>query len=603
MQYILGAYSQLPYGSSKEEYDALITRLLKPLLTMVYRNSDLKLLFRLSIAEFDYYESHYPEVNMLINDLCRRGQMEILTSTYYDVVLPLIQNHEKSSQIEKTTTYIRKHFSKRPRGLWCYNQVFNPTMVPILAQTGLDYMMISTYNQLTNTVESTRPFYTDELGRQALVMPIDDRYSKETQDLYKGNIDLEKYLGNMAKHAKETTNAISTIMLNLDQLMSTEGSVDVFRLLYENLGPCCTLPSIYLQDNEVARTHYLPSGIYGRDIVIGKSTSVNQLIYDNSMLSRHYCTVNMLKDVIRDNKKGIEDRKSIENMLMKASSSSLYFPNEYRTPQIMRAVNRHACEIETLLSRMSNVSMPEEVDINFDRVADLRVQSKQHTAYISKKGGVLSRFIVSSNLFDLAFHSGEGLFADSFINEYTKKEMKLSAKPFEVTALDKSRVDFFAKAPSISLGKAQVNLTKRYKFRQSMVTLEIEIENLSNDNINNFIYESTVNLALPVPCSVSCSDGDIHNGEWAVTQAVNVSDKACPFNVSLILSEQLHIERNDFDQKGCTWLGDKSFYEYTQLKIQKKLSLGPLEDTRLTIVFRTEKRKEKQHDTSEQSAP
>ena len=148
MQYILGAYSQLPFGSSKEEFETLVARQLKPLLTMVYRNSELRLLFRLSITEFDYLEMYHPELNMLINDLCRKGQLEILTSTYYDVVLSLIPSHERPSQIEKTTTSIRKRFSKKPRGLWFYNQVFNTPSVPLVGMSSLDYVVISTYNQV-----------------------------------------------------------------------------------------------------------------------------------------------------------------------------------------------------------------------------------------------------------------------------------------------------------------------------------------------------------------------------------------------------------------------------------------------------------------------
>ena len=132
MKYILGVYSQLPAGSSKEEFDTLVSKQLKPLLTMVYNTSGLKLLFRLSITEYDFLETYYPEINMLINELSRRGQMEILTSSYYDVILSLIPSHERSSQIEKTTTYIRQHFSKKPRGLWFYNQVFNPTTIPVV---------------------------------------------------------------------------------------------------------------------------------------------------------------------------------------------------------------------------------------------------------------------------------------------------------------------------------------------------------------------------------------------------------------------------------------------------------------------------------------
>ncbi len=170
-----------------------------------------------------------------------------------------------------------------------------------------------------------------------------------------------------------------------------------------------------------------------------------------------------------------------------------------------------------------------------------------------------------------------------------------------MTALDKRRSDFFAKAPATLLGKNQVNLTKRYKFRQSTLIVEIEIENLSDIPLSGFTYKNTINLALPCECEVSCPDGMIEDGGSRLTQSVTVSGRCCPYSVSFVFGEEADVSRSDFIQKAHTWLGDKSFYEYTQLRIQKKLSLGPNEVARLSIGFRTEKRKEKHNDTTEQS--
>jgi len=585
----------------------MVSKQLKPLLTMVYNTKDLKLLFRLSIAEFDYIETYYPEINMLINELCRRSQMEILTSSYYDVILSLIPSHERASQIEKTTTYIRKHFSRKPRGLWFYNQVFNPTSIPVVGLCGLDYTVISTYNQISNSIESTKPFYTDEMGKDVLVFPIDDRFSKLTSDLYNGNISLDRYLSDCAKAAKETKGPISTIMLNMDQLMGTDDSSEVYKRIYDNLDGECTLPNIYIQENEIGKTHYLPTGLYGRDYLIGKTTSIKQIIYDNPMLSRNYGVINMLRDVIRDSKKTIDGRKNIDNLLMMASSSSLYFPNESRIPSIQRNINRFVCEIEATLSGINNVNFPEETDVDFDRVKELLVLNKSGIAYLNKKGAVISRFTVSSALHDLAFHSGDGLFADSFISNSTssttKTETKLVSQTYEVTPLDKKNTDFFAKAPTVNLGKIPVSVTKRYKFRQTNLILEIEIENLSDTKLKGYTYVNTINLALPVRCSCTYPEGEIEDGGTASAQSLLLSDKSCPITVSLVLGENLSVSRNDFEVKTRTWLGDKSFYEYTQLRIQKQLSLEPYEACRLSIGFRTEKRKEKHNDTTEQSAP
>lgn len=599
MQYILGAYSQLPFGSSKEELETLVARQLKPLLTMVYRNSELKLLFRLSITEFDYLEMYHPELNMLINDLCRKGQLEILTSTYYDVVLSLIPSHERASQIEKATTYIRKHFSKKPKGLWFYNQVFNPPALPLIGLSSLEYMVISTYNQVSGIEECNKPFYTEEMGKAALVFPMDDRFSKLTSDLYRKTITLDRYLSECTECAKATNSAISTIMLNMDQLMATDGSVQVFDTLYKNLGKKSTLPGIFLQDNEISRTHYLPNGIFGRDFSIGNASSINQLIYDNPVLSRNYGLVNLLREVLRDNKKVIEDRKNLDNLLMKASSSSLYFPDECASPAVRRSINRFACEIEGILARMNANPIPEETDIDFDRTEEYPIIGKSNIAYLNKKGAVLSRFVVSQDLTDLALHTGEGLFSDSFVNE-RGKETRLFEKIYEVTPLEKKRSDFFATLP-LTLGKVQINLNKRFKFRQNTVVVEIEIENLTAEKLTDFTYVNTINLALQKSLTVSCPEGEIADTQSAFTQSVIVQEKGYPLSISIVLGEAATVQRADFYQKARSWLGDNNYYEYIQLKIQKKLSLEPFEDTRLTIGFRTEKRKEKHNDTTEQS--
>ncbi|MCF0238808.1 MAG: hypothetical protein HUK24_09420, partial [Sphaerochaetaceae bacterium] len=183
MKYIIGAYSQLPFSSSNEEMEALLSKQLKPILTKVYGNKDYSLLLRLSPAEFEYFETKHPEINMLISELCKRGQIELLTSSYNDVALPLIPNHEISTQVEKTTTYIRKRFTKRPKGLWCYNQYFSPSVLSIMNLCSLDYIIISGTNNCDSYVYDC-PFNMTELGRSTIIIPFDDRLSKETESFY-----------------------------------------------------------------------------------------------------------------------------------------------------------------------------------------------------------------------------------------------------------------------------------------------------------------------------------------------------------------------------------------------------------------------------------
>lgn len=87
--------------------------------------------------------------------------------------------------------------------------------------------------------------------------------------------------------------------------------------------------------------------------------------------------------------------------------------------------------------------------------------------------------------------------------------------------------------------------------------------------------------------------------EPETTSAVFINSPACPFTISIGLSEEAQISCKNIEQTIKSCLGDKTIYEYTQFKIRRKLSLRPLQVSRLTIGLRIEKRKEKSYDTTE----
>ena len=592
MQYILGAYSQLPFGTNSDEYEALLSRQLKPLLTKVYQEPNLKLLFHLGASEYEYFEANHPEINMLICDLCRKGQMELLSSSYYDVVLSLLPAHERASHVEKTTTYLRKKFAKRPKGLWCYNQIFSPTLIPNVNMCGLDYVMISSYNQIANVNLLNKPFYMEEMGKSTIIFPFDDKFSKETAELAKGNLTLDKYFQDMGKLAASVSGAINTIMLNLDQLTSVEGSQEVFSILYSKLGPNSTLPSVFLSQNEIKRYFYFTTGVYGRDISLGKALSINQYILEYPISSQNFGILNMLRDAIRDCKKNTDERKSLEKLFMKASTSAPYMPNLNMIPSIRRVSNRCLCEIEGILSKLPGSYIP-----NSKNGIQITI-GKGSICYLNPKGATLSRINVISALYDISMNCGEGIFADSFIDNSTGKETKLSAKVYEVTA-DKRRTDFIAKLPSQDIKKVPLCITKHFKFRQSTISLEVDIENSdSNNSLEGVDYCCVMDLALPKVLEVKTPAGQVLNLEGIKTNSFSIDDQSFPVNIFVVLDEEALVSSKNNEQKVHTCIGDKTIYEYTQIKIRKKISLKPLQDTRITIGLRLEKRKEKSNDTT-----
>lgn len=587
MKLILGAYSQLPYGSPKEDYDLLLTRSIQPLLTMLYQNPENKAVLRLGINIFEFLEENHPEINMLINDLTRKNQLELLTSSYYDTVISLVPSQERFNQVEKTTTYLRKHFSKKPSGLWLYHQVFNPTIVPAMSLSDLNYIIISGYNQLTSQVVSSKPFYMDEMGKFTIVFPSDDQFSKEIYEFSKTNENDEKLLSSISKLVQSPSTSFNTIMLNMDQVSKSEKASSVYKIIFDAYGNNSVLPSEYLKDHEITKNAYLPNGIYGRDFSVGKANSFNQLIIDNPLQLRNLCLLSSLREVIKDVKKNTDERKYLESLIIKAGCSSLYIPEYSVDPEIRRVSNRCLCEIESILLDTDNLMTT--CDIDGDRIAEEVIANKACICYLNTKGAVLSRLNITSSLYDLVFHNGNGLFSDVLRNSVTSKVTDLSSRRYEITSLDKKRQDFFAKCPTFEIEKVPINFTKRFKLRQNAIIVEIGIENIGNNVLKDYQYESCLNLSLPVVNAlVSVNNEKVESEEFDCNSFV-ISSKQMPFTISVFVNENITCNRKVFTQKTDNLICDRVCYQYDQFRLQKKFTVNPNEEINITIAMKIDK--------------
>ena len=112
---MLGAYGHLPSGTKEEEFEALYNREIKPLVQALDRFPRLNMVFHYSGVILYWIERRHPELFMLLEDLLSRRQAEFLGGGFYEPVLPLLTLTDKIGQIEMLTTYLRKHFGKRPQ--------------------------------------------------------------------------------------------------------------------------------------------------------------------------------------------------------------------------------------------------------------------------------------------------------------------------------------------------------------------------------------------------------------------------------------------------------------------------------------------------------
>ncbi len=583
MKYILGAYSQLPFGSDENAMETVLINTLKPLLTSLYSDNSRKMVLYLSICEYEFLEQKHPEINMLIYDLCKKSQLELLAGSYYDAMLPMIPTHERASQIEKSITYLRKRFGKKPKGMWCQNEYFSPSVLSILEMCGLDYLFISSYCQTLNSVIYTKPFMMNEMGKKSLIIPFDDKFSKEISEFKQTKSSEEKLLSSIKKLCSSCKDTIETIMISLDQIISLEKPEEVFNTISKDLNCESILPSSYFADNKITKNSYFPWGIYGRDFDLGKKTSINQIIIENPLLNRYYQALSFFKDYTKNLKNNFEKTK-LKNCFLKANSTTLFLSDSFRFTNVRNYANKCLCEIENTL--LQENEFPSLIDLSGDGYYHCIASSKNSIAYINPKGATISRFLVNNCYWDLMNHNGNCMFADSFHNIITSKKLSLANRNFEISSLDKRRMDFFATTGFIDLDNNSVNLIKRFKFRQNTTVLEVEFENNSNKELDKYLYENTICLYLT-------EDSPLVNTEADGVSVFSIEDKNLPFKLEFSFSDNVIVESKHVFHNTNNYLGDKKNYQYTQICIKKKLSLKPSQEDHLSMAMKIEKRKER----------
>lgn len=587
MKYILGFYSQISQYEDEEKKEWLLSKQIRLLLTYLYQNPKSKIMLRLGVGCFDWFEKKHPEINMLINDLCMKDQVELLASSYYDSILPMVPAQERSLHLEKTITYLRKRFHKKIKGLWVNSQIFTPSILSPMEQCGLEYLLISSYSQSQNSVLCTKPCYISEMGKQTVVFPFDDKYSKIVTDSLKTPDNSSKFIQEIKKQAELSNScAISTIMFNLDQLVHIKDSENIYPLMFETLGTSCTTCSQYLEDHELTKEFYIPYGVYGRDLELGKANSINQLILEVPLLSRYSKTLDLCRDVLKDVKKNTDTRKNIEQALFKATDGSLFINKNHLEPTIRNATSRLLCDVEAQLSAQQ--LLPLKADIDGDRIPEFIATQKWSVAYLNSRGGVISRLNILPCKLDLCFNNTNGLFIDLIRHQATGKVTDLSSKRYDVTPLDKKGTDYFAKCPVFELNKNQINLTKHFKFRQNSITTDIEIENMSGALVKDYSYECLINLSFSNTANFCSSESPITDG--VETELVTATDPVVPFKISVSFSKPVTAYSKLNELTGSN-TQTNSKYQYTQLRIQSKLNLKPSQVEHLTITLKVEKQR------------
>ena len=212
---IFGAYNHQPDGTDSERLETHYQQSYKPFLSLLYNFPRLHTVLHYCGSLFEWMEDRHPEFIMLLKEMIRRKQVELLGGGYHAPILPLIPDGDKLGQIEKMSTFIRTTFGTRPRGSWLAERVWEPSLARILSNSGIEnlhasYQILKKLNSLidiksedlvvvspdTGAVDRNK-YYSSNLHKPLAVVYKERDYSRISNHANDTNISTTRLLGSV----------------------------------------------------------------------------------------------------------------------------------------------------------------------------------------------------------------------------------------------------------------------------------------------------------------------------------------------------------------------------------------------------------------------
>ena len=594
MRISLGLYTEISSSSPVPAFSRALSLVYKPVFSHMYNNPGLRLSLYQSVAMMKYLASSCREVNMLISSLAKRDDIELVTGTYSQAILSLNPPKDRSLQVERMTTLIRRYYGVKASSAFFYGQIWAPSFIHSLRNSGIGSVVISAYKATGREKVAASSFVMNEIGKKVAVRVISDEAAQLVSRYAQGEIGFSDFRSALFTLVSSAPDG-SIFFLNIDQLL--EGAarnshddallpgliIDLLSSFQESLSLLSDIPS--------ETPGYLDSGWYGRDAYAYGLHSFNDLFVRSCsfryLLNRYL----MVAETAAQFKKDKAVRKAVESELFHLSIGPLFIHDAQCTP--MRLTERRAfwkaiIEGEKRIYDADPLALRAEYDLEESGMNDCIARNKAFTAVFSPLGGAVTELCynpLSVNVldtrtpFDKAFPNTVMLrsFSDEFLINGVRHD--LSQSPFTSETLSRTRGEYL-----FTRSGGNMTLSKHFKLRSQTLVMETTVraaETLYGDYTVN-VYVSLFDMIL----ASSDQRRQMILGRLDDAKTVRYTETQTGLNLSFSSTEPFSVSEERVRQNQNTSIGIESFELYTRLSFSFPLSLPAGDERTYRFILR-----------------
>jgi len=177
MAFSLCLHLHQPVGNFDHVMENAYSRCYLPLLQALSRHGTVSGL-HISGCLLEWLEGHHGEYLHLLSRYLRSTGSEMLTSGYYEPILPVLRADDAADQIGAFSDRLEALGAGRPRGLWLTERVWEPALPGLLHRCGVEWAVVDDRHlQLAGSDpgEVWRPTLTEDGGRPLTLLPSSKR--------------------------------------------------------------------------------------------------------------------------------------------------------------------------------------------------------------------------------------------------------------------------------------------------------------------------------------------------------------------------------------------------------------------------------------------
>jgi len=142
INFCFGIHNHQPVGNFDHVFEDAYRKCYFPFIELLESFPRIKVTLHNTGILWDWIAEHHPEYFEYIDRLLEAGQLELLSGSYYEPILPAIADSHKIGQIRKLSDFLVQRFGAKVRGMWLAERVWEPHLTKTIAECGLEFTIL-----------------------------------------------------------------------------------------------------------------------------------------------------------------------------------------------------------------------------------------------------------------------------------------------------------------------------------------------------------------------------------------------------------------------------------------------------------------------------